>query len=402
MTTLNDLYEQQGQSPWLDNMRRDWLQDGTMAGLVAQGIRGVTSNPTIFAKAIAGQDTYDEEFGDLIKTKSVEDAYWDLVVDDIDAALALLRPVYDSSDGGDGYVSVEVAPSLAHDTEGTIRAARSLHQRIDKPNVLVKIPATPECVPSIRQMISEGRSINVTLIFSLTRYDEVIEAYLSGLEALAASGRKDLSHVASVASFFVSRVDTEVDRRLDEAAADSPDADRLRALRGKAAVAQARLAYRLFTERFAGERWEALAALGAHVQRPLWASTSTKNPAYPDLAYVDTLIGPHTVNTMPDATVADFLDHGHVARTVDTDVDGADRVIADLAAAGIHMDDVAQVLEAEGVASFAASFDELVRQGRTAGRPPVGPCRSAPTDRDTAADTDTDTRPTTDRRGTEQ
>ncbi len=361
MTTLTDLYEQQGQSPWLDNMRRDWLQNGTMAGMVAEGIRGVTSNPTIFAKAISGQDTYDDEFRDLIRTKSVEDAYWDLVVDDIESALTILRPVYDSSDGGDGYVSVEVAPSLAHDTEGTVRAARSLHQRIDKPNALVKIPATPECVPSIRQMISEGRSINVTLIFSLTRYDEVIEAYLTGLESLAASGRKDLSHVASVASFFVSRVDTEVDRRIEAAASGSADADHLLGLRGKAAVAQARLAYRLFTERFTGPRWDALAALGARVQRPLWASTSTKNPAYPDLAYVDTLIGPHTVNTMPDATVADFLDHGHVARTVDVDDAGSDQVMADLATAGIHMEDVAQVLESEGVASFAASFDDLMQ-----------------------------------------
>ncbi|HUD17631.1 MAG TPA: transaldolase [Acidimicrobiales bacterium] len=361
MTTLTDLYDQQGQSPWLDNLRRDWLRDGTMAGMVAQGIRGVTSNPTIFAKAIAGQDTYDEEFGDLIKTKPVEDAYWDLVVDDINGALAILRPVYDSSDGGDGYVSVEVAPALAHDTEGTIRAARALHQRIDKPNVLVKIPATPECVPSIRQMISEGRSINVTLIFSIDRYGEVIEAYLSGLEALVASGSKDLSHVASVASFFISRVDTEVDRRIEAATPAGDDGEALLALRGRAAVAQAKLAYRLFVERFSGPRWEALAAKGAHVQRPLWASTSTKNPDYPDLAYVDTLIGPHTVNTMPDGTVADFLDHGTVARTVDTGVDAAEQLTAKLGSAGIDMEDVARVLETEGVASFAKSFDELMQ-----------------------------------------
>jgi transaldolase len=361
LTRFTDLYDQQGQSPWLDNMRRDWLQDGTIAGLVTQGIRGMTSNPTIFAKAIAGQDTYDQEFGQLIKTTSVEDAYWDLVVDDIDAALAILRPVYDSSQGGDGYVSVEVAPSLAHDTEGTVRAARALHERIDKPNALVKIPATPECVPAIRTMISEGRSINVTLIFSLNRYQEVIEAYLSGLEALLASGCDDLSHVASVASFFISRVDTEVDRRLETAAGTAKDGDKLLGLRGKAAVAQARLAYQLFVARFAGPRWEALAAHGARRQRPLWASTSTKNPAYPDLAYVDTLIGPDTVNTMPDNTVADFLDHGTVARTVDTDVDGAQRLIDELAAAGIDMEDVAQVLEAEGVASFAKSFDELMQ-----------------------------------------
>jgi transaldolase len=361
MTTLTDLYDQQGQSPWLDNLRRDWLQDGTLAGLVAQGIRGVTSNPTIFAKAIAGQDTYDDQFATLIRTKSVDDAYWDMVVDDIDAALAILRPVFDSSDGGDGYVSVEVAPALAHDTAGTITAARTLHERIDQPNVLVKIPATEECVPAIRQMISEGRSINVTLIFSLDRYAEVIEAYLSGLEALVASGADDLSHVASVASFFISRVDTEVDRRLEEAATSADDSTAVLALRGRAAVAQARLAYQLFLERFAGPRWEALAAKGARVQRPLWASTSTKNPAYPDLAYVDTLIGPDTVNTMPDGTVADVLDHGTVARTIDADVAGARQLIDQLATVGIDMEEVAAVLESEGVASFAKSFDELVQ-----------------------------------------
>jgi len=360
MSTLNDLFDRQGQSPWLDNLRRDWLQDGTLAGLVADGIRGVTSNPTIFAKAIAGQDTYDEQFSSLIATTSVEDAYWDLVVDDIGHALAILRPVYDASHGGDGFVSVEVAPSLAHDTDGTITAARGLHQRIDQPNVLVKIPATQEGVPAIRQMISEGRSINVTLIFSLDRYDEVIEAYLSGLEAYAAAGADDLADVASVASFFISRVDTEVDRRL-EALVEAGDESTFLDLRGKAAVAQARQAYRLFTQRFSGPRWEALAAKGAHVQRPLWASTSTKNPAYPDLAYVDTLIGPDTVNTMPDGTVKDFLDHGTVARTVDAGLDEADRVIAALAEAGVDMEDVAATLEAEGVASFAKSFDELMQ-----------------------------------------
>ena len=359
MTTLNDLYTDQGQSPWLDNLRRDWLQDGTLARLVEQGIRGVTSNPTIFAKAISGQDTYDEQFGSLITTTSVEDAYWDLVVDDILAALAILRPVFDASGGSDGFVSVEVAPSLAHDTEGTNDAARGLHGRIDRPNVLVKIPATPECVPSIRQMIAEGRSINVTLIFSITRYGEVIEAYISGLEALVASGVEDLSGVSSVASFFISRVDSEVDKRI-EAAASGDTASDLLDLRGRAAVAQARLAYALFAEQFSGPRWEVLAAKGARVQRPLWASTSTKNPAYPDLAYVDTLIGPDTVNTMPDGTVADFLDHGTVSRTVDAHHDDARSVIDRLAAAGIDMEDVAAVLETEGVASFAASFDELM------------------------------------------
>ena len=361
MTILHDLYTNQGQSPWLDNLRRDWLRDGTLTGLVAQGIRGVTSNPTIFAKAIEGQDTYDDDFEALIATKSVEDAYWDLVVADINDALGILRPTYDSSNGVDGFVSVEVAPSLAHDTDSTISAARALHQRIDQPNVLVKIPATAEGVPAIQQMISEGRSINVTLIFSLSRYEAVIEAYLSGLETYAAAGATDLSSVASVASFFISRVDTEVDRRIEAAAQGAGKGDDLAGLAGRAAVAQARQAYRLFTQRFSGARWEALSAKGAQVQRPLWASTSTKNPDYPDLAYVDTLIGPHTVNTMPDGTVTDFLDHGTVARTVDTALADADRVIAGLADAGIDMEDVARTLEAEGVASFAKSFDELMQ-----------------------------------------
>ena len=358
MTKLNDLYDQQGQSPWLDNLRRDWLQDGKLAQLVSEGIRGVTSNPTIFAKAISGQDTYDDEFKSLIATMSVEDAYWALVIDDINNALRILRPVFDSSNRGDGYVSVEVAPALAHDTDGTITAARSLHARIDQPNLLVKIPATVEGIPAIQKMISEGRSINVTLIFSISRYDQVIDAYISGLEEYAASGATDLSSVASVGSFFVSRVDTEVDRRIEAVAGGSAD---LLALRGRAAVAQARQAYRLFTQRFSGDRWEALAAKGAKVQRPLWASTSTKNPAYPDLAYVDTLIGPDTVNTLPDETISAFLDHGTVARTIDTDFADADRVMAALAAAGIDMEDVGRTLEAEGVASFSKSFDELIQ-----------------------------------------
>jgi transaldolase len=358
MTKLNDLYDQQGQSPWLDNLRRDWLQDGKLGQLVSEGIRGVTSNPTIFAKAISGQDTYDDEFKSLIATMSVEDAYWALVIDDINNALRILRPVFDSSNRGDGYVSVEVAPALAHDTDGTITAARSLHARIDQPNLLVKIPATVEGIPAIQKMISEGRSINVTLIFSISRYDQVIDAYISGLEEYAASGATDLSSVASVGSFFVSRVDTEVDRRIEAAAGGSAN---LLALRGQAAVAQARQAYRLFTQRFSGDRWDALAAKGAHVQRPLWASTSTKNPAYPDLAYVDTLIGPDTVNTLPDETISAFLDHGTVARTIDTDFADADRVMAALADAGIDMEDVGRTLEAEGVASFSKSFDELIQ-----------------------------------------
>ncbi len=355
MTKLHQLYEAQGQSPWIDNLKRSYLIEGTLAQMVEDGVRGVTANPTILAKAIEGEDDYDDQFRSLISTTSIEDAYWDLVIDDIRGALQVLRPLYDSSGRTDGFVSLEVSPTLAHDTEATTEAARQLHERIDEPNLFVKIPATAAGVPAIRQMISEGRNINVTLIFSLERYGEVIEAYLSGLEALAATGR-DLSGVSSVGSFFVSRVDTEVDRRL----ADLGDS-KARSLEGKAAVAQAKLAYELFEERFSGFRWDRLAAEGAKPQRPLWASTSTKNPAYPDLVYVDSLIGPDTVNTMPDATLDAFLDHGTVSRTVDKGLEEEKAAMAGLERAGIDMGQVAQTLEDEGVASFAKSFDELLQ-----------------------------------------
>jgi transaldolase len=354
MTRLHQLHEDQGQSPWIDNITRPSILGGDLQRLVDSGIRGVTSNPTIFAKAMSDSDAYDEQFGDLVKKDSVDHAFWDMAVDDVTHACGVLRPVHDASGGADGFVSLEVSPALATDTDRTIEAARNLHERISLPNLMVKIPATAEGVPAVRAMIGEGRNVNVTLIFSLPRYDDVIEAYLSGLEAFAAGGG-DLGLVHSVASFFVSRVDTEIDRRLD---ALGPKAD---ALQGKAAVAQARMAYALFEQRFSGARWEALAAQGAHPQRPLWASTSTKNKAYPDLLYVDSLIGPNTVNTMPDATVDAFLDHGTVARTVDTGVDEAQAHLAALADAGVDMSDVARVLENEGVASFAKSFDELMQ-----------------------------------------
>jgi len=364
MTTLDDLFAQQGQSPWLDNLRRDYLHNGHLAELVGQGIRGVTSNPTIFAKAIEGGREYDEQFSDLLATRSVEDAYWEMVTTDIRDALAVLRPVHDASGGEDGFVSIEVAPALAHDTARTTQDARRFHEMIDRPNLYVKIPGTAEGLPAIRTMIGEGHSINITLLFSVERYDEVIDAYLGGLEDLAAAGG-GLGAVRSVASFFVSRVDTEVDRRLEalaaDAGADSARAQEAIALRGSAAVAQARVAYELFRSRFAGPRWEALAARGAALQRPLWASTSTKNPDYPDLAYVDTLIGPDSVNTMPDDTIAAFLDHGILARTVDADAAGAHRTLERLAEVGIDMADVAKTLEDEGVASFSKSFDELIQ-----------------------------------------
>jgi transaldolase len=362
MTRLHDLYDIGGQSPWLDNLRRDWLEDGQLAELVSKGVRGITSNPTIFANAISGQNTYDEQFKTLMKDHTVESAYWELAITDILDGLELLRPVYDNSDGEDGYVSLEVSPALAHDTESTVRDARKLHERIAKPNLLVKVPGTKEGVPAINTLISEGRSINVTLIFGIDRYDEVIEAYISGLEALVKAGRADeLAHVASVASFFVSRVDTEVDRRLTTLAGGDQGDPAILALRGKAAVAQAQVAYQHFHAAFTTDRWRALDAHGARVQRPLWASTSTKNPAYSDLLYVDSLIGPSTVNTMPDGTLDAFLDHGVLARTVDAHPDAAVATLAQLADVGIDIEDVEQTLENEGVASFAKSFDELLQ-----------------------------------------
>jgi transaldolase len=353
-TRLRQLFDEQGQSPWLDDLKRRYLKAGELPRMVDSGIRGVTSNPTIFQKAIEGSADYDDQFRNLVGRMTIEQAYWTMVIDDVTNACAVLRPLYDRSGGGDGFVSLEVAPSLAVDTDGTIEAARYLHRQIDLPNLLVKIPATKEGIPAIRQMISEGRNINITLIFSLARHAEVIEAYLSGLEAFVAAGG-DPRKVHSVASFFVSRVDTEVDRRLEQLGETGAG------LAGQAAVAQAKLAYQLFTERFSGERWEALKAKGAHRQRPLWASTSTKNPAYPDLLYVDNLIGPHTINTMPGQTIQAFEDHGTVTRTIDQGVDDARAHLERLAEQGIMMDDAAQVLENEGVAAFAKSFDELVQ-----------------------------------------
>lgn len=353
---LDDLYNEQGQSGWLDNLKRDYITSGKLVEIRDSGVRGLTSNPSIFQKAIQGSADYDEQFREVsADSESIIDTYWSLVIRDIHSACDVFSKVYDHSNGVDGYVSVEVAPDLAHDGPGTEAAARDLHERINRRNLMVKIPGTEEGLDAIEQMIAEGRNINVTLIFSLPRYAKVIEAYLRGLERLAADPDADLSQVASVASFFISRVDVEVDKRLDAIGSD----DAL-ALRGKAAVAQGQLAYRLFSEQFAGDRWERLAARGARVQRPLWASTGAKNPEYSDVLYVDELIGPDTVNTLPDATLDAFVDHGTIARTVDADVSGAQSVWQSLADVGIDMDDVAAQLEREGVASFATAFDELI------------------------------------------
>ncbi len=344
---LNDF----GQSPWYDNLARPLLTGGGLAKLVeVDGIRGVTSNPTILDKAIGAGEGYDEALAKCAKDGlSIEDTYWAVVIDDIKAATEVLRPVYDAQHGGDGFVSLEVAPTVAHDTQATIDMARSLHGRVDRPNLMIKIPATLEGIPAIEETIAAGITVNVTLIFSLDRHAKVIEAYLTGLERLVASGG-DPSTIASVASFFVSRVDTETDRRLPEG---SP-------LRGKAAVANAKLAYALFREKFSGPRWDALAAKGARLQRPLWASTSTKNPAYSPTLYVDDLIGPDTVNTLAPASI-EALQRGEGnqrANTVSEDVAGAQQVMTDLAAAGVDIDDVTDTLEREGVDSFAASFTD--------------------------------------------
>jgi transaldolase len=352
MSRLHELHEVGGQSPWLDNLRRDWLRNGELARWVERGVRGVTSNPSIFQKAFTATDAYDAQFATLVGAgRSVTDAYWDLVVHDIVDALALLEPVYTASGGEDGHVSVEVAPALARDTAGTLAAARELHARIDRPNLYVKIPGTVEGLPAVRQATAAGINVNVTLLFSLSRYAEVIEAYLSGLEA--ADG--PLHTRSGVASFFVSRVDNEVDRLLEEIGTEAA-----LALRGRAAVANAQLAYGLFRERFSGERWQALVQRGARVQRPLWASTSTKNPVYSPTLYVDTLIAPGTVNTMPEATLDAFEHHGTVARTADADLDAARRVLDDLAAVGIDLDDVTTRLEDEGIDAFVRSFDDLL------------------------------------------
>lgn len=354
MTNLFRLSSEQGQSPWLDNLKRSYLTSGELQHWIDKGIRGLTSNPTIFQKAIQGSNDYDFQFRELVKAqRSISESYWEMVVSDIRGALDVFAPLYSSSNGADGFVSVEVDPNLAHESGGTLLAGRELWQRIDRPNLMIKIPATEEGLPAIRSMIADGRNVNVTLIFGLDRYQKVMEAYIDGLDDRVRAGGSP-SGVASVASFFISRVDTEIDRRLDEVGT----AEAL-ALRGRAAVAQARLAYDAFTRTFSGSRWTSLKTAGAAVQRPLWASTSTKNPSYPDTLYVDELIGPDTVNTLPDTTVDAFIDHGRVARTIDSGIDEA-RATWDAIGRLVDLDDVAARLEREGVTAFQKSFDELL------------------------------------------
>lgn len=353
-----------GQSIWLDYIRRDLLRSGELRRLVEEdGVCGMTSNPTIFDKSISGTSDYDAQLNRLASDKrSAEEIYEALIVEDIREAADTLRPVFDRTGGGDGYVSVEVSPLLAHDTPGTIREVRRWAEVIARPNVMVKIPATPEGIPAIEEMIAEGRNINITLIFSLQMYQKVIEAYLRGLERRVAAGHP-VARVASVASFFVSRIDTEADKRLEariKAAHDPREAEGLHGLLGRVAIANAKLAYKMFREVFGSDRFKALARRGARLQRPLWASTSTKNPAYPDLLYVEALVGADTVNTLPPQTLAAFRDHGRVnPRAVMEDLSGATAVFTRLAEAGISIDDITKTVLDAGVILFADSFREL-------------------------------------------
>jgi transaldolase len=339
------------------------LTSGKLQSLIDQGIVGLTSNPTIFQKAIGGSSDYDEELQQLVREgKDVNQIYDSLVLDDIRNAANTFRPVYDRSNGCDGFVSIEVLPSLAYDTEKTRTEARRLFDYLNLPNVMIKIPGVAEGIPAFQQSITDGINVNVTLLFSLEMYRKVAEGYIAGLEARDKAGQP-IDKIASVASFFVSRVDTAVDKKLDQLISQTDDQQRkqeLEGLKGKAAIANAKMAYEIYKDVFSGPRWEALAAKGASTQRCLWASTSTKNPAYRDVLYVEELIGPHTVDTMPPATIEAFLDHGKVACTLDADVDEARAELQKLEDVGISMDEVTHQLAVDGVKSFSDSFDELI------------------------------------------
>src|SRR5438128_9048628 len=361
----------EGQSLWLDNIRRQLITSGELARLRDEGLTGVTSNPTIFEKAVSGSTDYDEAMVGMVRArKKPDEMLWELMVEDVQAAADVFRPVHDKTKGKDGFVSIEVGPTIATNTRSTIKFAEYLHDRCRRPNVMVKIPATKEGLPAIHDQISKGNNINITLIFSVDRYDEVVEAYLSGLEKLHRSGG-ELSKVASVASFFVSRVDTKVDKLLSEnvnTASDPKQKQTLERLYGKAAIANSKMAYEHYKELFSGPRWDKLRKAGARTQRCLWASTSTKDPRYPDTYYVEELIGPDTVDTIPPATLAAFREHGEVRRSLDENVDLAKRQLQDLEELGIDMTQVTRQLEEEGVQSFAKSFESLIKTLKDAAR----------------------------------
>jgi transaldolase len=363
--TSNPIQEltRQGQSLWLDNLRRELITSGELARLRDSGLTGITSNPTIFEKAIGGSTDYDAALGELMDAgRRPDQMLWDLMLEDIQAAADIFRPVYDASGGADGFVSIEVGPAIAGDTEQTIATAQDLHRRADRPNVMVKIPATRAGLPAIRHMIGEGKHTNVTLIFSVQRYAEVVEAYLSGLEDLQSNGG-DLRQVSSVASFFVSRVDTKVDKLLAariDAGIGLEEKRQLEKLYGKAGIANSKMAYAHYLELFSGPRWQALERAGARVQRCLWASTSVKDARYRDTMYVEELIGPDTVDTVPNATLAAFMDHGRVRPSLEEYVYGAHNDLDQLAEFGIDLDQVTRELEVEGVEAFVKSYDRLL------------------------------------------
>ncbi len=349
-----------GQAVWLDYIDRDLVRSGDLARRITDdALTGMTSNPTIFEKALARGSMYDAH----IKASPLTDPwalFEDIAADDVRAACDVFRSVYDATHGADGFVSLEVSPRVAHDTAGTVAEGRRLWALVDRPNLMIKVPATLEGIPAIRELIALGINVNVTLLFAVDAHAHVIQAYLGGLEDRAAAG-EDISHIASVASFFVSRVDSTIDGSLAAKVQDGTlSAERAAALQGRAAIANAKLAYRLAVAEFSGPRWAALLAKGARIQRPLWASTSTKNPAYRDTLYVEQLIGPDTVNTMPPATLEAFRDHGETARTVDAAMDEAVRVLAELESVGISLQAVTDQLLREGLASFAKSFETLL------------------------------------------
>jgi transaldolase len=353
MTTPLQLLAQQGTSPWLDYISREIIQDGELKGLVDDGIAGLTSNPTIFQSAIADGNTYDDQLREILQSETdPKEVFLAIAREDIRAACDLLAPVYNRGDATrDGWVSLEVDPNFAHDAEKTAAEAKRLHAMIDRPNLFIKIPGTKEGLTAIEETIAAGIPVNVTLLFSLQRHREAAEAYIRGLRRLRDSGG-DLTKLASVASYFVSRVDTEADKRLDAVGGHDE-------LKGTLAIANAKLAYQTYLEVFSGSDWEELAAAGASPQRCLWASTSTKNPDYRDVIYVEELIGPNTVNTMPRSTIDAFMDHGRVEPTLERDVDEAKRTLERFADAGIEYKDVVETLEREGVEKFDASFKEL-------------------------------------------
>ena len=352
-----------GQSVWYDNIDRSQLVSGQFKRLLDEdGICGVTANPTIFEKSISSGHAYDEQINQLIREgKSTNEIYEALIIQDIRTVADILRPIYDSANRQDGLVSLEVSPDLAHDTEGTLSEVRRFWKMVDRPNLMIKIPGTPEGIPAVRQALTEGINVNITLIFSISTYRQVAEAFISALEARRAAG-EDISHMASVASFFVSRVDTLVDKLLEDkvkATSNTSEQQHLKSLEGKAAIANARLVYQDFKKIFNTPRFAALKQAGAYVQRPLWASTSTKNPAYRDVLYAEELIGPDTVDTMPLETIENFRDHGRVRLSIEDNLEEAHQVLDDLEKIGIHYDQVTKQLQDEGVEKFADSFHKL-------------------------------------------